>query len=335
MKSYLSGFLCACLAWSCALAPARAQQPPPAPPVSSAPQTPAGQTPPPDDQSSPDQSSTSQDTTALMPIPELPKIPEVQMPGERGVSIGVSLWTGNAKPELEKGSFPYAYLGNIRMVGNPKYDPSIDVRVPIGLHDVIWASYFGSRATGDTYAPSELGLITQVYLQGDYLDTDYRIASYKVGFDYLAWPYPVKTSRFRLKTVYEMEFLRVRVGFDAPLLPITDAYGNPLYGSNGSILSYATEHTYQFYIPQLGLGMQYWLSRSIRLEGGGAGFSIPHHQNSWDFDGSINFRAGHVELRAGYRGDHFRTSALQDFWVRGTMVGPYIGLRWYSDSMAK
>ena len=323
-----SCFFCACLAWSFAVAPARAQQPPAAPPVTASPQAPAGQ-------DSQDESTETPDTSALMPVPALPKIPEVQMPGERGISLGIGIWNGNAKPELEKGSFPYAYLGNIRMMGNPKYDQSADLRVPIGLHDVIWASYMSSRAAGNVYAPSELGLITQVYLQGDYLATDYHIVSYKIGFDYLAWPYPVKTSRFRLKTVYEVEFLRARVGFDAPLLAITDAYGNPLYSQSGGILSYATSHTYQFYIPQVGLDMQYWLARGVRLEGRGAGFSIPHHQNSWDFEGSINFRAGHAELRVGYSGQHFRTSALQDFWVRGTMVGPFIGLRFYTDSMTK
>jgi hypothetical protein len=223
----------------------------------------------------------------------------------------------------------------MRLVGNPKYDESFELRVAMGLHNVIWASYMSSRASGNTYAPSELGLITQVYLQGDYLATDYHITSYKLGFDYLAWPYPVKTSRFRLKTVWEMQFLRARVGFDAPLLPIVDSSGNPLLDQNGNALSYATAHTYQFYIPDVGLDMQYWVSRGFRLEGGGSGFSIPHHQNSWDFEGSMNFRAGHVELRLGYRGYHLRTSAQQDFWVRGTMVGPFVGLRWYSDSMTK
>ena len=237
LKSYLPGFFCACLASSFAIAPARAQQPPAAPPVTASPPAPAGQ-------ASQDESPETPDTSALMPVPELPKVPEVQMPGERGISLGIGIWTGNARPEFEKGSFPYDYLGNIRMMGNPKYDQSVDLRVPIGLHDVIWASYMSTRATGNVYAPSELGLITQVYLQNDYLATDYHIVSYKIGFDYLAWPYPVKTSRFRLKTVYEVEFLRARIGFDAPLLAIVDAYGNRLYNSSGNILSYATSHTY-------------------------------------------------------------------------------------------
>jgi len=331
VKSYLPGFTCACLVWFCGIAPAGAQQPPAAPPAAASSQTPSGQTPP-----APDQPSQDQDTSStLMTVPELPKIPEVQMPGERGVWIGGTMWNGNAKPELEKGSFDYAYLGNIRMMGNPRGDQGFDVHVALGLHDVIRASYFSSRASGNVYSPSELGLISQVYLQGDYLATDYHLENVKIGFDYLAWPYPVKNSRFRLKTLWEMQFVSVRVGFDAPLLPIVDSLGNSLQDANGNPLSYAVEHTYKFYIPQVGIGMQYWVTRAFRLEAGGAGFSIPHHQNSYDFEGSMNFRAGHYELNLGYRGFHFRTSAQQDFWVRGTAVGPFVGVHWYSDSMTK
>ena len=233
------------MVWLASNTPAAAQQPP-APAPESASQPDSGQTPP-------DQNQEEEDSAVLKTVPELPKIPEVQMPGEKGISIGLSLWTGNPKPELEKGSFDYQYLGNIRMMGTPKIDPGGDMKIALGLHNVLWGSFQTTRASGNVYAPSELGLITQVYLQGDYLATDYRLTSFKMGFDYLAWPYPVKTSRFRLKTRYSMQFLRARIGFDAPLLPVVDAYGNPLTNATtGGPLSYATVHTYQFYIPEFG-----------------------------------------------------------------------------------
>lgn len=328
MKSYLSGFACACLVWFCCIAPASAQAPA-APPAAAAPQPPASQTP-----AGPDEPSQEPDNGSSLAVPEAPVIPDVRMPGERGISLGLSAWNGNAKPEMEKGSFDYQYLGNIRMMGNPKYDESFDGSVALGLHNVLRVSYFSSRASGNVYAPSELGLISQVYLQGDYLATDYHLESFKIAFDYLTWPYPVKTSKFRLKTRWQMQYMRIRTGFDAPLLPIVDSLGNSLLDANGNPISYAVSATHAFYIPQFGLDMQYWVARGVRLEIGGAGFSIPHHQNSWDFEGSANFRAGPVELQLGYRGYHFRTSAQQDFWVRGTMVGPFVGLHWYSDSMS-
>jgi len=330
VKIFLSGFACACLAWLACSAPAAAQQPSAPPPTTSSSQAASGQTPP--DQGQPQDQDQDVEPGVLKTLPELPKIPDVQMPGEAGFSLGGSVWNGNAKPELEKGSFAYAYLGNIRMEGNPTVDQTYDFKIALGLHNILWASYMSSRASGNVFAPSELGLITQVYLQGDYLATDYRIHSFKLGFDYLAWPYPVKTSKFRLKTRWSMQFLRARMGFDAPLVPTSLFPGE----ANSSLPdSYATDHTYQFYLPEFGLFSQYWLARGVRLDMGGEGMSIPHHQNSWDFEGSLNFRAGHYELQIGYRGFHLRTSAQQDFWVRGTMVGPIIGVHWYSDSMTK
>ena len=352
MKSYLSGFACACLVWFCCTASAGAQQPadapeagakkagqealptnaqqPAAPPAAGAPQAP-DRLPVPDQQDEPG----LQGGSTLMTVPELPKIPDVRMPGEQGISLGMSLWFANSKPGLEKGSFPYAYPGNIDLQGKPKVDQGFEAGVALGLHNVLRVSFFQTRASGNINAPSELGLITQVYLQGDYLATDYHLQSVKLSFDYLTWPYPVKTSRFRLKTLWQVQYLRVRVGFDAPYLAITDSLGNPLTDSSGNLLSYATEKTYQFYLPEVGLGVQEWVKPGFRLEASGSGFSIPHHQNSWNFETSANFRASHYELRVGVRGYHFRTSAQQDFWVRGTMVGPFFGLRWYSDEMKK
>jgi len=84
-----------------------------------------------------------------MSVPELPKIPDVRMPGERGISLGMSLWFANSKPGLEKGSFPYAYPGNIDMQGKPKVDQGFEVGVAVGLHNMLRLSYFQTRASGN------------------------------------------------------------------------------------------------------------------------------------------------------------------------------------------
>jgi hypothetical protein len=318
VKSYLPGFVCACLVWFGSTAPAGAQ-PPAAPPAAGTPQAPNGQTP--TGQGEPSQEPDVD--TSLANLPELPKIPEVQMPGERGFSVGASLWWANSKPEFEKGSFALAYLGNIRMEGAPKVNQAFDGAFALGLHNVLRISYFETRAAGNEYAPTELGLYQQVYSLGDYLATDYFLRSAKLSFDYLTWPYPVKTSKFRLKTLWQLQYMEVRTGFDAPLKTFTVEN-----------TTWATTEIHRFTLPEFGIGTQYWVTRGFRVETRGAGMSIPHHQNSWDFEGSLNFRAGPLELQVGYKGYHFRTSAQQDFWVRGTMVGPFVGLHWYSDSMA-
>jgi hypothetical protein len=327
VKSLLSGFACACLVWSCCAA---AQQQPPPPPAGGAPATPDSQNP-----TSPDQPPVEPQTGGLLPekVPELPRIPDVRMPGERGVWLGFSSWFANPRPNMEKGNDPYAYLGNIPLAGDSNYNNSVEGGVALGAHNVLRFAYFTSRGTGAELAPSEVGLYTQVYLQGDYLVTDYRIKSVKLSFDYLSWPYPVKTSRFRLKTLWQFQYMQIRTGFDAPYIPITDSLGNPLLDSSGNPLSYATQGTERFYLPEVGLGVQEWINPHLRLEATGAGFIIPHHQNSWDYEGSANLRISHYEIRVGVRGYHFRTPGDREFWFKGTMNGPFIGIRLYTDQI--
>ncbi len=330
VKSLLSGFACACLVWFCGAAPAGAQQPA-APPAAGAPGTPDRQNPP-----GPDGSSQEPESSIALPlkVPELPAIPDVRMPGERGFWVGFNAWVANPSPNVEKGSDQYQYLGNLPLTGKPRlFNNSFDGGVALGLHNVLRFSYMQSRATNAELAPTQIGIFTQVYLMGDYLVTDYRMKSLKLSFDYLSWPYPVKTSRFRVKTLWQFQYMQIRTGIDAPYVPVTDSSGNPLLDAQGNYLSFATQETKHFYLPEVGLELQEWVLPRFRLEASASGFSIPHHQNSWEYETSANLRIGHVELRVGMRGYHFRTSGQQDFWIKGTMNGPFIGLRLYSDQM--
>jgi hypothetical protein len=323
VKSVLTGFLCACLAGGyCAAQTGAPPQPAPSAPESQAPQ-------PPPDQSDPSQ--TQEAGSPVLTIPELPKIPDLRMPGEKGISLGVSAWFTNQQPELRKGTFAYTYPGNIGFQGKPKVDQGADFAVAVGKHNVLRASFFRSSAAGNTVAPTDLGIITQYYLKGDQLATNYRLTSLKLSFEYLTWPYPVKNSRFRLKSLWEVEYTQVRVGFDAPLVATTDSLGNPLTDASGNLLSYSTSAKYRYYLPEIGLKAQYYVRPGLRLEASAAGFDIPHHANTWDAEATANVRFGHYELQLGLRGHHYRTSPQQDFWVRGNMMGPFVGLRLYSD----
>ena len=82
-----------------------------------------------------------------------------------------------------------------------------------------------------------------------------------------------------------------------------------------------------------------FLSKGLGLGGTGllltlrfvAGFALPHHFNLWDLDASVAYRLGKIELRGGARALHFRSSSQSDYWVRGTLSGAFVGVRWYSD----
>jgi hypothetical protein len=50
----------------------------------------------------------------------------------------------------------------------------------------------------------------------------------------------------------------------------------------------------------------------------------------WDADTSANLRYGHIELRVGAKGFHFKTSTKADFYDHGTAASAFVGVRWYS-----
>jgi hypothetical protein len=216
------------------------------------------------------------------------------------------------------------------MQGTPKLFDSAEFGVALGLHNALRLSYFTTRSAGNFTTGQDLTLWDQPYASGTLISTDYKVSDIKLSFDYLTWPYPVESRRFRLKTLWQVHYVSVKSGFDAPLLPTTDASGNPYIDSSGNPLTYMASGTRWYITPAFGLGTTYWLNRNIRFEANASGFTIPHHTTTWDADASVNFRAGHFEIGAGARAFHFKTSTDGPYYTRGTLYSPAVQIRWLS-----
>lgn len=293
----------------------------------SAPQAaPPAQTPPPQQEPSqqPGQST-------IQAPPALPKYPDVRMPGEYGMWIGVNAWIPQGQPTFNLGhNSGQTISGQATMQGTPKLAQGVELGIAVGHHNAIRMSYFSTRAAGNFTNANELGLWGQDYPAGTLISTDYRVQDFKVSFDYLTWPYPVESRRFRLKTLWQVQYISVRSGFDAPLIPTTDSSGNPLIDSNGNPLTYMASGTRWYFTPTLGLGITEYLSRNVRIEANASGFTIPHHTTTWDADAFVNFRIGHIEIGAGGRAFHFKTSTDGPYYLRGTLYAPAAQIRWFS-----
>ena len=339
MKNRLSGF--ACLVALCCAAPLAAQQPPDtqAPPPQSPPQSEAQ---PPDAQAPPPQSPPlaepqppSEATPHLpsrLPLPPLPNIIDIRMPGERGVAIGIGGWSLFSHVSILKGrAAPTEYPGNLYLNSARKYGENIDFAVAAGLHNVLRFTGDIERASGSNTAPTDLVLWNRHYFAGNYITTAYRLRHIKVSFEYLTWPYPVKTSRFRLRSLWQLQYVDAQSTFNAPLNTTVDANGNPVVDANGNLVKYDATGTKWYVLPSVGLGAQEYFTPNISMEVNGSGFLIPHHTNIWDADAALNIRVGHYELRLGAKAFHFHTSPNVDFANMGTLFGPFLGLRWHSD----
>ena len=342
MKIYRNGLLCLALLWMPALGSAQTVQDAPVvpttaegdeqqPPAQQAPQqqTPAQQ-PAPQPPAAPAQqpADTSQQPEGphikLPPPP--PKIVDVRMPGEAGYFIGFSGWLPMGTNFVDKGhASTFTDPSKLQLAGSSKGAEGIEIGVAAGLHNSIRISYFQSKISGSTPSPSmESVIFSQVYEPGNVLSTNAKLTVAKLSYEYLTWPYPVERRHFRLKTLYQVQYLAVKSVFDDPNLSATPS-------TAGTFTSYATLGAKSFFSPTLGLGVYEYSSRHFRFEANASGFAIPHHWSILDTDATVAYRKGSIELRAGFKAFYFRTTPKADYYYRGTMGGVLVGLRWYSD----
>ena len=329
MKNSLRAILCLGLLSLVCISPGRAQQgapqtPPAAPAAAQVPEgtpTPAPQGP----QGTPETPAPAQRTSNIQVPPPLPKFPDVQMPGETGYFAGVIGWLPYGTPYVNKGhTASFTGLSLLHLAGTPKIAPSAEIGLALGLHNSLTLTYFATKASGSTPAPTPLVLFTQSYTKGDRLTTSEKVQDVKLSFAYLTWPYPVESRHFRLRTLWQVHYLSVSSNYDDPVRSATA-------DSSGNLTSYAATGGKTIVSPAIGLGLTEYASRNFRFELNVAGFDMPHHSAIGDGEAFGAYRVGKIEIRVGAKGLYFKTSPQGDFYFRGRPVGAYVGVRWCED----
>jgi hypothetical protein len=305
----------------------------------------AGATSPPDPSAAPEDPPQQQPATQqpeqppsapggpiVQAAPELPRFPDVRLPGESGFWIDITGWIPEQQPLFNKGTGSnYTTLSKVTLAGKPKYAIGAEVGVAIGLHNFLRLSGFETRAAGDFTAATPLRLWNSGYNSGWLMSSDYQLRDVKLSFEYLTWPYPVESRKIRLHTLYQLHYLTVRSGFDAPTQPLYDAAGNPLTNSGGQALTFQASGTRWFLSPALGAGVSYYIRPRLRFEVNGSGFFIPRHFAVVDSDLSINYRIlGQLELGIGGKFFDYKTSTKTTYYQSGDLGSVAVSLKWYS-----
>jgi hypothetical protein len=270
----------------------------------------------------------TQQTTAQPATPAPPAItPAGQFYGGDGWSITVQEWlaighpvmgTGHANTNGEPSTMDYS--------GKPRPVPGAVLTIPIGKqkHHAFHISYFRVQGVGNPTQPDATIIFGTNFLQGDYLAVHYTMQNAKISFDYLSWPFPIKDSKFHIKTLYEIQYTTILTSVDAPLRHgQTDASGN-LITVNG-------QGTDWFIYPSFGLGIDYLATHRFRFEARASGFIFPHRSTIWDAEATLNYRFGKFEVQGGLKTFHFKTSPEQNEFVQATFPGIFVGLRWYPE----
>jgi hypothetical protein len=312
--------------------PQTPQQPPATPqqtpPASTPPQT--GQTPVPP----PAEEQPTPKSVIAQPPPPPPKVPDVRRPGESGFWVGVEGWFPTQQPNQFGGRQNTITTNSTHLPfeGKPKYAQTVEAGLAVGLHNTLKFTFTNFRAAGDFTTPVIVSAFGQTYSGGTYLSTNYHVQQGKLSYEFLTWPYPVGSKKFRLKTLWQVQYTNVSAVFDSPL-NYFDSNGNLILDSSGQPINLAGAGTKHILSPEFGLGFVYYPSRHVRIEANGAGFGFPHRYSIWDGDFAISYRAlSHFEIRGGARGLGFKTSTNSDYYIRGNFVAAFIGVRWYSNS---
>jgi hypothetical protein len=247
------------------------------------------------------------------------------MPGEAGYFVGITGWLPIGQSWVDKGhAAAFTDPSKLQLAGKSKGAFGAEIGVAAGLHNSVRVSFFQSKLSGTTTAPIETVIFTQTYNAGDQLSTDAKLSDYKLSYEYLTWPYPVEARHFRLKTLWQVQYITMKGNFDAPIRSATP-------DSAGVFTSYTASGSKNFITPAFGLGVHEYATRNFRFEANVSGFMLPHRWQLLDSDATIAYRAGRLELRAGAKAFLFRTSPKSDYFYRGTVGGAFVGLRWYSD----
>jgi hypothetical protein len=247
------------------------------------------------------------------PTPQKPAGPDYPLP--RTFAIGAFYWfTGpgtNTGTFTGRASTDYETLADL---GKPKYSPDLQIDIPITRTGQLRFEGFLTKGDGNqvigTPAPS---LFTTQFYTGDIVATQYQIKAAKLYLEDLLWPHKFPVAKFRVRSLWEVQYVNIKATIDAPAVTT---------GETGT-------GSHQIILPTFGLAPEYAISPHVLFRFAASGFGWYHKADIWDAEATISYRVNHVELVAGGKAFHFKTSPNDTEYFRGTLVGAIVGLRWH------
>lgn len=275
----------------------------------------AQDTPPPAQQQQQDQ----QQQVAPLP-PKKPTVPDY--PDPRTFFIGLWGWgtIPGQGPDIIGGQQAVGFE-TLRHLGKDHITPGVEAGLPITRTGELHFEAFLSKGTGSQTAPSATSVFTATINPGDYVATSYQITAAKVYLDDLLFPYKFPVSKFRLKSLWEVQWVAVKGVVSAPLAPQTD--------SSGNFVTTSATGTRTIISPTFGIAAEYAISPHVLLRAAGSGFGIPHRAELWDAEGTISYRRKAWEIRGGFKILHFKSNPQKDEYVEGQVDGGFVGLRYH------
>jgi hypothetical protein len=196
---------------------------------------------------------------------------------------------------------------------SPNHATGFIFTIPTGGANRLEFGVWDVSDKGSVRPPKALLLLGANVPAGELLDLHYRIRNYRFSWNYLTYPVPAFGAHFRVKTFWEVQYTSVKPDVVFPESKVSAAPLTPSYG---------------IFYPGAGLGFEYVVSRAFRAEGKFSGMAFPGRSNYWDSEVNIAGRIHKVELFGGMKAFHFQTSPKKDVFLKGSIWGPQVGVRW-------
>src|SRR5581483_1563118 len=173
----------------------------------------------------PDEQQTQKAHIAEPPPPP-PKVPDIRRPGETGYWVDVEAWFPKEQPKFDRARLStFTGLSKATLPGKPRYGENFEAGLAVGLHNTLRFTLTDVKGTGTFTTGNDLVAWDQVYTSGTLMTANYHMQHARLSYEFLTWPYPVGSRKFRLKTLWQVQYTKVASAFDSPLA-YYDSSGN-------------------------------------------------------------------------------------------------------------
>src|SRR5580658_8299316 len=151
---------------------------------------------------------------AQSPQPATPQRPVPDYPDPRTFMIGAFYWfTGPGQETSYYGGSQATDYETLTDWGRAKRTPGLEVSLPITRTGELKAEYFRTQGDGNqTDNVTQLDIFGTQYTQGTLLATQYKIQSVTLYLDDLLFPHKFPVAKFRVKALYEVEYVQIKGG---------------------------------------------------------------------------------------------------------------------------
>src|SRR5215471_15560236 len=141
-------------------------------------------------------------------------------------SAEIFYWLTSTSPALRGGAAATGFE-NLNYPGNGKYTPGVSLSFPVSKTGMLNFSGFITKGSTSTTAAQALTLFGTRYASGDLVTANYTVRNLKLSLQDLFFPFPRKEGqRWRVKTLWEVQYASIITNPNAPLAPTTDSSGN-------------------------------------------------------------------------------------------------------------